>query len=266
MDELSVGLSRVWAEQWVRTTSHLQEATVHARGWLERRPGHAPVQAEVDPRPPLRGHHAATTDAGTPAGHFPLHEQDHLGPCSIVQQSAQDGCGQVERNVADHHIRSGRARPVKQVSVDDAYVFLLAELTGRCKSVRQPAIDLDSRQGPAELLRLSCEPALARADVDDRTGRVAYQPGEPVDRGVVSEEVLAVLMSAATVSGHRKGRSIEAGVRARKSAARLDSRSGRTSWNRFRRYPWPPPYRTRAVQQLIKGLAWGPPTSRAVWA
>src|SRR5699024_4746256 len=26
------------------------------------------------------------------------------------------------------------------------------------------------------------------------------------------------------------------------------------------------PYRTRAVQQLIKGLAWGPPTSRAVWA
>src|SRR5699024_1634225 len=29
---------------------------------------------------------------------------------------------------------------------------------------------------------------------------------------------------------------------------------------------WPPPYRTRAVQQLIKGLAWGPPTSRAVWA
>src|SRR5699024_10852151 len=31
-------------------------------------------------------------------------------------------------------------------------------------------------------------------------------------------------------------------------------------------YPWPPPYRTRAVQQLIKGLAWGPPTSRAVWA
>src|SRR5699024_3366140 len=88
----------------------------------------------------------------------------------------------------------------------------------------------------------------------------------PVDRGVVSEEVLAVLMSAATVSGHRKGRSIEAGVRARKSAARLDSRSGRTSWNRFRRYPWPPPYRTRAVQQLIKGLAWGPPTSRAVWA
>src|SRR5699024_5509438 len=27
-----------------------------------------------------------------------------------------------------------------------------------------------------------------------------------------------------------------------------------------------PPYRTRAVQQLIKGLAWGPPTSRAVWA
>src|SRR5699024_3514418 len=42
-------------------------------------------------------------------------------------------------------------------------------------------------------------------------------------------------MSAATVSGHRKGRSIEAGVRARKSAARLDSRSGRTSWNRFRR-------------------------------
>src|SRR5699024_4564697 len=73
-------------------------------------------------------------------------------------------------------------------------------------------------------------------------------------------------MSAATVSGHKKGRSIEAGVRARKSAARLDSRSGRTSWNRFRRYPWPPPYRTSAVQQLIKGLAWGPPTSRAVWA
>src|SRR5699024_11572114 len=62
MDELSVGLSRVWAEQWVRTTSHHQEATVHARVWLERRPGHAPVQAEVDPRPPLRGHHAATTD------------------------------------------------------------------------------------------------------------------------------------------------------------------------------------------------------------
>src|SRR5699024_4916707 len=27
-----------------------------------------------------------------------------------------------------------------------------------------------------------------------------------------------------------------------------------------------PPYRTMAVQQLIKGLAWGPPTSRAVWA
>src|SRR5699024_2714238 len=27
-----------------------------------------------------------------------------------------------------------------------------------------------------------------------------------------------------------------------------------------------PPYRTRAVQQLIKGLAWGPPTARAVWA
>lgn len=65
---------------------------------------------------------------------------------------------------------------MKEVCVDDGYVFLLAELTGRCKSVRQPAIDLDSSQGPAELLQLSCEPALARADLDDRTGRVAYQP------------------------------------------------------------------------------------------
>src|SRR5699024_8971067 len=44
------------------------------------------------------------------------------------------------------------------------------------------------------------------------------------------------------------------------------ARSGGTGSLQLMDYPWPPPYRTRAVQQLIKGLAWGPPTSRAVWA
>jgi hypothetical protein len=168
------------------------QSAVDGRRGLKRRCRNTLQQSEFEPRPPLRGHHGGAADGGPAPRHLPLHEQHRVGPPGTVQDAAQHRGGEVERQVADEHMRVAWQPVAQEVGGDDAGGGRRSGGEPR----RPPGIDLDGGERPPERLQRQGESAAAGTDLEDRPVGAGHGVDDPPDDMAVAQEVLAGLMPA----------------------------------------------------------------------
>ena len=168
------------------------------------------MQLEREPRPGLGRHHGRPADARTLARDIPLGEEHGVLPAVMVEQTAQDRGGQVERNV-----------PHDDGSVQ-GFVQGVGDVDGcrgqtRSQPRRAARIDVDRTHIAAEPDEVRGERAVAGSELEDGPLRRGDEAGDALQGRTVGEEVLAEFMPAAGVGMRSHGalRSQEGSTRER---------------------------------------------------
>src|SRR5690606_7685991 len=113
-----------------------------------------------------------------------------LGPGADAEKSAQDWCGEVERDVPhDHGVVEGNS---ERVGVIDRHTGQRA-----AEACDPMLVDVDRGHRPAELRETSRECTIASAEFKDRPLSRSDEGCDLADGGCVGEEVLAEFVSAA---------------------------------------------------------------------
>lgn len=143
-----------------------QQSSIHTRDGTEGGGRNAPEQVELEPRPPGRRHERGAADAGTPTGDLPLHEEDRVRPGPAVEDPAEDRGREVERDIADEHVRAFRQAVPHHVARDDRDT----RGSAAAESLGPNVIELDGREGTAESRERHGERAVSGADLENRGG------------------------------------------------------------------------------------------------